>query len=70
MEARFVEFEAADGGDVRVNASEVQWIEKGTKDLTGDYALILRQGCPQQAPRASSLVLGVARAREGSQRLF
>ena len=41
MEARFVEFEGADGGDVRVNVSNVQWIEKGTKDLTGDHALIM-----------------------------
>ena len=41
MEARFVEFEGADGGDLRVNASEVQWIEKGTKDLTGDHGLIM-----------------------------
>ena len=36
MEARFVKFEGAEGGDVRVNVSNVQWIEKGTKDLTGD----------------------------------
>jgi hypothetical protein len=32
MDARFVEFEGADG-DVRVNVSNVQWVEKGTKDL-------------------------------------
>ena len=40
MEASFVEFEGADG-DVRVNAFNVQWIQKGTKDLTGDHALIM-----------------------------
>jgi hypothetical protein len=36
MGARFVEFEGADG-DVTVNVSNVQWVEKGTKDLTGDH---------------------------------
>jgi len=41
MEARFVQFEGADGGDVRANVSNVQWIEKGTKDLTGDHVLIM-----------------------------
>jgi hypothetical protein len=30
MEASFVEFEGADG-DVRVNASNVQWIQKGRR---------------------------------------
>jgi hypothetical protein len=41
METHFVEFEGADGGDVRVNVSNMQWIEKGTKDLTGDHTLIM-----------------------------
>jgi hypothetical protein len=40
MEARFVEFEGADG-DVTVNVSNVQWVEKGTKDLTGDHTAIV-----------------------------
>ena len=41
MEATFVEFEGADGDDVTVNVSNVQWVEKGTKDLTGDHTLIM-----------------------------
>jgi hypothetical protein len=41
MAVRFVEFGGADGGDARVNISNVQWIEKGHKDLTGDHALIM-----------------------------
>ena len=32
MEARFVEFEGADGGDVRVDVSNVQWIGKRTNN--------------------------------------
>jgi hypothetical protein len=40
MEPRFVEFEAATG-DVRVNVSNVQWVEKGPKDLTGDHTTIM-----------------------------
>ena len=40
MEPRFVEFEAATG-DVRVNVSNVQWTEKGAKDLTGDHTTIM-----------------------------
>jgi hypothetical protein len=40
MEARFVEFESADG-NVRVNVSNVQWVEKGTKDLKGDHCIIM-----------------------------
>jgi len=38
MAVRFVEF---GGADARVNISNVQWIEKGHKDLTGDHALIM-----------------------------
>ena len=34
MEARFVEFEGADG-DVRVNTSSVQWIQKGDEGPNG-----------------------------------
>jgi hypothetical protein len=40
MEAHFVEFEGANG-DVRVNVSNVQWVEKGVKDLEGSHALIM-----------------------------
>ena len=40
MEASFVEFEGADG-DVRVNASNVQWIQKRGRRITGDHALIM-----------------------------
>ncbi len=40
MEPHFVEFEAANG-DVRVNVSNVQWVEKGATDLTGDHASIV-----------------------------
>jgi hypothetical protein len=40
LEPRFVEFEAATG-DVRVNVSNVQWTEKGPKDLTGDHTTIM-----------------------------
>jgi hypothetical protein len=40
MEARFVDFEGANGY-VMVNVSNVQWVEKGTKDLTGDHTIIV-----------------------------
>jgi hypothetical protein len=40
MEARFVEFEDANG-DVSANVSNVQWVEKGTKDLKGDHCIIM-----------------------------
>ena len=35
MEARFVEFEGADGGNVTVNVSNVQWVEKGDEGPNG-----------------------------------
>ncbi len=40
MDLDFVEFESANG-DVRVNVSNVQWVEKGVTDLKGDHASIV-----------------------------
>ena len=40
MEPRFVEFEGVNGA-VRVNVSNVQWVEKGVKDMAGDHAKIV-----------------------------
>ena len=40
METHFVEFEGATG-DVRVNVANVQWVEKGPKDLSGDHTTIV-----------------------------
>ena len=40
MDPHFVGFESANG-DVMVNVSNVQWVEKGVTDLKGDHASIV-----------------------------
>jgi hypothetical protein len=41
MEPRFVDFIAANGDDVRVNASKVLFVAKGMKDARGEHAEIV-----------------------------